>query len=114
MKENLITKLHDFLLPSAPGERTGTSFLHMAEVQMHTEGVLVRCSEIDKEIEKRKEERILISLICTSLEEKAPVSRSTRRCSALSARMLVFQRGNDDEMELVAQLCGCPSMSWIP
>jgi hypothetical protein len=33
-----------------------------------------------------------ISLMCTSSEEKAPVSRSARQCSALLVPMLLFQR----------------------
>ena len=73
----------------------------MADVQKHSGDVLEWTTMLRsrREIEKWKKERMGISLMCTSLDEKAPVSRSVRPCSALFARMLVFQRGNGEEME---------------
>jgi hypothetical protein len=50
----------------------------MAEVQKHSADVLgwITMLRNRREIEKWKEERMGISLMCTSLEEKAPASRS--------------------------------------
>jgi hypothetical protein len=78
----------------------------MAEVQKHT-GDVLECATIfrnRREIEKRKEERMGVSLVCTSLAEKAPVSRSACRRSSMLARILVLRQENGDRTELAAQL----------
>jgi hypothetical protein len=45
-----------------------------------------------------------ISLVCTSLAEKAPVSGSVRRRSSMVARILVLRQENGNGTELVAHL----------